>query len=293
MKKILLVCLLLFSMAFAQPEVVKVGTYILNVGKYNIEEGSYTADFYLWFKWNGSIKPDTFEFMNGKPEHVELDIEEPGYLFYRVYGEFYETANLKNYPVDTQTLTIKVEDSVHTTDEVVYVPDDAEIGIDNELNVLGWDLKNSTYYVTGSYYPNWDENYSRYVHSITIARPESTLWKTLLPFFFIILSAWACFFLPLHKLGEKLALGGTALLSSVVFHLYLTEQIPPVGYVVLADEIAISMYAMLVFTIMAFIAVESLVIKKEMEKARKLNNWFKVISILVPVFVFALISLVS
>ena len=67
-------------------------------------------------------------------------IEEPGYLFYRVRGDFHKNADLRNYPLDKQTIEIKIEDGVLTTEDMVYVLDEEASGIDDEVEILGWDL---------------------------------------------------------------------------------------------------------------------------------------------------------
>ncbi|HNE30394.1 MAG TPA: hypothetical protein PLW66_14560, partial [Saprospiraceae bacterium] len=63
----LLICLalcLLPLMAPAQAQQVRVGMYLMNLYDLNMDEHSFYADFYIWFKWKGPIDPTNFEFVN-------------------------------------------------------------------------------------------------------------------------------------------------------------------------------------------------------------------------------------
>lgn len=284
-----LALILLAPGAQAAPEEVKAGTYILNIGKYNIEEGSYFADFYLWFEWEGQADPAGFELMNGMVVDKKLMINETGYLFYRIRADMHTSPDLRDYPRDSQTVSIDIEDGVYTTQELAYVPDTEASGIAEGLEVLGWDIRSSEVGVSESHYPNWDETYSRYTHKLVISRPASAILGIVVPMIFIAITAWLCFFLPLHKLGEKMALGGTALLSAVALHIYITATKPPIGYLTLADKYAIALYAFLVAVLISMAIVEKHVGRRDTGKAKRLNGAFTIVSLAVPVLAFLLL----
>ncbi|GEM_PF-2494885 len=53
-----------YGFAHAQPEQVRTGIYLANLYGLNMEEHSFYADFYIWFKWRGDIDPTHIEFVN-------------------------------------------------------------------------------------------------------------------------------------------------------------------------------------------------------------------------------------
>ncbi len=58
-------CLLLSSPATAAPpQQARVGVYLMNLYDLNMDEHSFYADFYIWFKWKGDIDPTEIEFVN-------------------------------------------------------------------------------------------------------------------------------------------------------------------------------------------------------------------------------------
>jgi len=296
MKKLLIftliISLFLISPTLAAEE-VEIGTYIINIGEYEIVKGSYVVDLYLWLRWNDTdIDPTNFEFMNGRAGHKELVIDEPCYKFYRIEAHLYEGANLKNYPLDSQPIKIEIEDKILTTEEIVYVVDTEEVGISPELSILDWDLGKSSNYVKIVTYENWEEDYYRYVHEIEIIRPISAMVKVLTPLLFVALTAWVCFFFPLNKLGEKLAVAGTALLSAVAFHIYLSDALPEIGYLTMADKFVISLYALLVFTIIGIVAVARHLDNDNHKQAEKTNKKYLMYSLVVPIITFLILLLI-
>src|ERR1700730_1368338 len=92
----------LFSPVHAEtrpPIDVTVGAYVLNLSDFNVGQGTFLADFYLWFSWQGNWSsssstatplPSDFELMNGavtKVTLIESDQNLSGgyhYLIYRI-----------------------------------------------------------------------------------------------------------------------------------------------------------------------------------------------------------------
>src|SRR5688572_15771948 len=47
------------------PQAVVVGLYLIQVADIDIKSNTFLADFYLWFRWRGTIDPtQTFELVN-------------------------------------------------------------------------------------------------------------------------------------------------------------------------------------------------------------------------------------
>ncbi|CAN5872421.1 hypothetical protein BH10CHL1_BH10CHL1_30800 [soil metagenome] len=110
---------------------VIVGVYPLSVYNLDIETSTYYVNGYIWFRWKGDIDPTlTFEFKNGvekwgmtqtnvfeSPEKME---DGSLYQVMRVEGRFVQPFSLVNFPLDQQQLTLMVEDTTYTSDQLVY-----------------------------------------------------------------------------------------------------------------------------------------------------------------------------
>jgi len=85
----------------ASAQEVHVGLYILNLGKFDISTGSFTADFYMSMKCPGGCPPDSFEFINGRASSIDKMIDEPNEKFYRIQANLNSPIDLKMFPFDS------------------------------------------------------------------------------------------------------------------------------------------------------------------------------------------------
>jgi hypothetical protein len=147
------------------PRQVAVGVYVNDIGTFDLTTGSFDADFYIWFRWQGnwtvgndnatvqseeaiaraaptgsdsslaeSALPYHFEFMNSEGPTRSLIAAQPHYngtsynfLQYRVRGLFHVPVELNEYPLDEQTLSVQMEDSFYANTTLVYVPDSGSV----------------------------------------------------------------------------------------------------------------------------------------------------------------------
>lgn len=282
--------LLLLPGASAKPEEVKVGIYVLNLGEYDISIGTYTADFYLWFEWNGSKAPTNFELMNGRIAEKKLLYNETGYLFYRIHADLFEKVDVKDYPLDRQKLTIKIEDELLDDTQIKYAPANNESGFSDDMGLVGWEITGAKAEVKGNYYKVFGDNYSRYTYSIEIKRPATGYYRMIIPILFIAFSTWLCFFIPLPKLDEKLILGGGTLISAIAFHIYLTQPLPTVGYLTLADKYMMALYALIIPVLVSMIIVDRLIHGQRHEAAARINNTYALLSLFMPIVTFLVLN---
>ena len=136
------------------PQIVKVGTYIQDLSNVDLKSGTFRADFYLWFVWEGDeLDPSvTYEFTNairgelsavatgvdeaGKPEPDELDDGRKIQIFH-VQGRFTEAFDVDEYPLDDQDLVISIEDS-ESDDSTLRYEIDAGTAVRPDLSIIGW-----------------------------------------------------------------------------------------------------------------------------------------------------------
>ncbi len=225
------------------PAEIKIGIYLLNLGKFDIATGSFTADFYLSLKCESVCPQQDFEFMNGRASSLEKIIDEPNEKFYRIQANLVSPIDLKKFPFDEQKLEIILEDKKKTTEELNYLPNLEESGIDDSITFVGWNLEEWKAETRIHNYKIYGEDYSQYVFTIPISRITiSAIFKTFLPIFFIILVMLSSFVLDPDKITTRLAMVGSALVASVMFHVSLANQIPPVSYLTFIDKIMVLTY---------------------------------------------------
>lgn len=250
---------------------VVAGVYLVNVPKFELSSGSYEVDFYLWFSWSGN-KTINYEFMNGRASSIDIIEKREGFLDIRVRGTFLKSPNFKDYPFDRHRLTIEIEDKSLTLEDLVFVPDEGESGVDSEINISGWNMEGWKVESVEHEYPG-NLTFSRLVFSFTIGRSTlSSILKSVVPISIITCIAMLAFFVSPSNYGQRISLGVTTLMAAVANHLALTSQIPPIGYLTVADKIMITAYAMFLYSLMVSVMAMRLVDQKKTESAIKLNR---------------------
>lgn len=273
MKKLLLLIFLLFLISPVYAKEVNVELYILNLGKFDVATGAFTADFYLDMYCDGKCTTGDFEFMNGRAASVDKIIDDPNQKFYRVQANLNSPVDLRDFPFDKQKMQIIIEDKQATIDEVKYVAKKETSGIDDSIAFTGWNIDGWDAEVKDHYYKVYDSTYSQFVFNINISRIALNAFiKTFLPVFFILLVVLFSFLLDPDKIATRLGMAGSSLVASVMFHISISNQIPPVGYLTFADKFMILTYFILLLSFVLNITMLELQEKKKVELVEKIHR---------------------
>ena len=277
MKKILLLLIIFLLTAITTRTVlaqdVGVGIYVINLGKFDIATGSFTADFYLSMNCNSVCISEDFEFMNGRATSVDKIINKPNEKFYRIQANLNSPINLKRFPFDTQRMQILIEDKIHPVNEIRYVPMKKESGIDSSIVFTGWNIDEWEAVTNQHEYGVYDEVYSQYIFNINISRiVVNSFIKTFLPIIFIVLVALFTFLLDPDKIAIRLTLLSSSLISAVMFNISITNQIPPVGYLTFADKFMMLTYFILLVSFVITVVLLQLFEMKKNELVERLHR---------------------
>ena len=296
MKKLifLLAFILLLTPLVAAQEEVQVGLYLLNLGKFDISTGSFTADFYLSMECENECSPENFEFMNGRASTIEKIIDEPNSKFYRIQANLNSQIDLKRFPFDSQQLEIILEDKEKTNDELVYVANMDQSGIDDSIAFSGWNLDGWNAEVSEHTYSVYDETYSQYIYSINISRIFfNAFLKTFLPVIFTLLVILCSFLIDTDKITTRLAMASSSLVAAVMFHVSISNQIPPVGYLTFADKFMILTYFVLLFTFTLNILILELQEQKKNDLAERIHRRTEYSTFIVVPIIYLLLFIIS
>jgi branched-chain amino acid transport system substrate-binding protein len=259
--------------------IVYVGMDLNSVNNIDESKSSYILDFYLWFRYQGSIPIDQIEFTNhsgtsdtklslGKPIE-EGSQDKINYKIYRVQGEFSEIFNFKRYPFDQQVLKMKFRHENMNRNQLIYVVDlvgmrgaksDKTIEKAKRTgafdNVSSWifnkidffqstNIENSTFGHRYLIDTDSDIRYSQFTSSIEATRDvRSFAIKNLLPLLFFMIISYLLMFLPFDAISIEAVSG--LLLAVVFYHLSLTDKLPKsIGYTVLLDYAFYAVYFLL------------------------------------------------
>lgn len=271
------------ALGLAKPAQVRVGVYVLNLGRFDLASGSYTVDFYLSLRSDRPVPMDEFEFMNGRAATVDRLIDTPTEKFFRIQANLSQNLDLRRYPFDEHLLTIEIEDKRRTVDDLVYVVDKDLSGLDPGVIVVGWKLVGWEAQVTSHEYEVYGESFSRFAFGLRIQRVFlNAVIKSFLPIACMVLVGFLSLLLAPDKVTTRLTLNISTLLGAVMFHVNLTNSIPPVGYLTLADRVMIATYVNLFLILLSGVAILRWA-EREDRKAQAVRLYHQALGILPPV----------
>jgi hypothetical protein len=253
-----LLALLCGGQAGAQPaQQVATGAYVSKIQDLNFRENKYSLDFYLWFRWKAEgplvdYKPlDSFELVNGKIENkssvVEKKIGDMNYASVRVSATMSETWELAQFPFDSHTVTVKIEDSTYTTQDLVFVADKSNSGLGDEIDMSGWTASNFVTDVqTKVYRTNYGDTslptdassqYSRFMFSIDIDRSsQGSAVKLLSTVLLATAVAFVAFLVKPSDLDARFGMGVGSLFAVAASAFISASLVPDSGAMTMADK---------------------------------------------------------
>lgn len=296
------VCLLLLLGYFfpaplpAQPVIVDIGMYIVDVAHLDVKESEFYADLYIWFKAPASSTwtPANIEFMNGAIENATpmvktLDASGKNLWSQRIKGRFRGHFRLHSYPFDAQMLPITIEDSELQNTALVFRPDSDSSGdfktwIEPEMNVPDWERNGATCTVDIHDYKSdfgqatrQTSAYSRLTFKLYLKRlfmPH--LIKFILPLIIIAGMAYMVFFINASEFETQCGICVTALLSAVALHIAQADALPAVGYLVMSDKIFILFYVVIFSALVQTVVNNNYAKRRRFDMAIYLDKLFRV-----------------
>jgi len=152
MRQLLLVLLLIAGSlpAWAQPDTVRVGAYIISVHDINFREKEFTVRFWLWFQY---ANPD-FDFSkqldipNAKsidpPEMIVDSLNGKAWVIMKMKCTMKQSWSVHDFPFDKQHLKVQIENTLFDNRSLIFVPDVKGSQFDNKEAIDGWDITNFT-----------------------------------------------------------------------------------------------------------------------------------------------------
>lgn len=298
-----------------RPQKVYSGIYLMNLYDLNINEYSFYADFYLWFKWKGELDPMNIEFVNalekwGFTQTMFYDTAKvlpDGYSYngMRIEGRFYNSFLLNHFPLDHHNLEIRVENVDYPQDSLEFVPDSSNSLFRPDFLIPGWQIEGAGMKNHSNFYQtNFGEtgvkndSYSNFTFHLTIGRPISYfLLKLLLPLLIVLAASLGGLIIHPQYIDARVSLPIGGLLSCVFLQQSYSSALPDVGYMVLMDKIYLLAYMLIGAVMLRVIAIgnktawgKSEITRKLCGADRRLAGWFFA-AFLLGSFVFVLIAL--
>lgn len=235
---------------YGTPAKVRVGFLLANVRDYDIQKGTFEADFFVTLTSDKPMPPMDLIFTNGKMDSKEVMADKPTWKMYRYLGTFSSPADLHDYPFDTQSLVMEVEDDDNGIDQIRLIPDEEHTNLDIGFDVPGWETAFIQARVNTHNFPDRFDNddlyYTRYQFVLGLRRyGTSAIFTVFVPAFVIVLISLTGLWITRDELEVRSNATTPMLAAAVLFHYALIQSLPATAYLTRADKLMLSVYVIL------------------------------------------------
>lgn len=278
---------------FLKQEVVYAGIDINKLSRVDQSKSSFTADFYLWMRYNGNSDALAIEFPSGVANSVHQDlplfdskiptragtINGLNYRLYHIRGEFKSNYDFHDYPFDRQKLKIYFQNTRVPSECLIYVIDMFGLKLPNTnleeekkpyQSLQLWRFEDiqyaeETFKSTSTrgnprlFNSNTRVDYSGLSATITLQRRSTVfLLKTLLPLALLVLVLYGTLFFSENMAKERLTVAIAALLSSAILLTAINSQLSDTGYTIAIEYGFYIFLSLCLFCILIGLVVEHL-----------------------------------
>ncbi|MBF0213731.1 MAG: hypothetical protein HQM00_09240 [Magnetococcales bacterium] len=260
---------------------VKIGTYIDNIDTLSIKDSTWSANFYLWFRWNGAKELDPgskFVIVDGTITKKDLLEEYHGadqthYMKYRVAAKFLKFFDTTRVPIENHMLNIFIEDGARDGTKLRYVAD-SNANVSSRVKIPGFTLiKNSNAVKPHTYKSSYGDprradndkkTFTQYVVGIEIQRSGVGVYaKIFVSLFAALALALSNFFVKPSDVGPRFSLPSAAFFGAVANSYVANSILPPSGSFGLVDYVAGFGMATIFLTIALSLISNYIFVKKD------------------------------
>ena len=232
---------------------VYVGIYIDSIDTMSIKDSSWSATFFLWFRWQGDKNLDPAQNAQlvdarvEKKEVLQRSTNESGmnYQRVRITARMFKSFNTVRVPLDDHLLTLAIEDGANDVTKLRYIAD-KESNFSSRVRIAGYDVtsfktvvKNHTYRSNyGDPNDGARKTFTEFTCGVKIARSSLGLYIKLLLALFAGITLTICsFFIRPPDAGARFSLPTASYFGAVANSYTISSTLPSTGQFGLIDYV--------------------------------------------------------
>lgn len=282
-----------------QPVKVKLSIFVLDLDGIDNVNQTFQANLFFIANWNDSrlahsgteevsrpldeVWNPRLQILNQQrtvktfPDVVKIDPQGNVTYRQRLWGNFSQPLELRNFPFDKQQLEISIIASGHTPEDVVIVAhSEKSSGIGENLSIPDWKVVDwkaePITFKPGSELIN---ALSGFTFSFTVKRQYLFFMaKVIIPLILIMAMSWVVFWMdPKDGGSSQIGISVTAMLTLIAYTFSISSNLPKVAYLTRLDLFVLAS-TVLVFLALAEVTVASYQVRcGRVELARKIDRW--------------------
>lgn len=248
---------------FRQYRVVYIGVNVNDISNIDVQNQTFDADFFLWFRYQGDQDAEDIFFINAADPDTALpdpidrtEVDDEHFVMFRIDSTFSQPMDFRLYPWDRHTLNLGLQNVILSEDDVVYVPDQSNLretqaerlssGVDvtRPFNQAPSWVASRVFFTqdtatTRGTVPDprtgAPELRSASTYNVQMAFQRdlrSFLIKNLLPLALLALVTYISLFFSPENAGTRIGFSITAILTTSVLLQSISGNLPDIGYTV-------------------------------------------------------------
>lgn len=267
---IALACLTSSPLTASELPRVYVGVYLHDVSTFDQKNGVFDVDADVWAKWRGDFDPDRIGIANGgRVEMKAISLQSDGTWHsakWRLRGTLRGEFPLHRFPFDEQTIAVVLE---LPEDEGQLVPDLAGSGMEDSFSVTDWHYEPEFHPAVSSdifrsdlgnlAFEGREATVNRVGFEVVLKRPiRPVILKLFLPLAIVALIVLASLFVHPESTQPRVTMSVTGLVAAFAFQFSVSDVLPEVAYITLADALFIIVYTISVVCVVAAVLAQQL-----------------------------------
>ena len=297
---------------------VYTGIKVNEISELNISQSSFTADFYVWFRYHGEFDDTDIRFVNaltpvslGYPIADKETANGATIRAYHVKAAFRNRFDFHRFPFDPQTLTIRFCHAQLLKKNMIYVPDesgmssealsvtDGAMGETRLKPLSGWKISGTEYRQdifsdSSAQAPDSEQvppAYSQFDAEIHIKRQGLyTAVGAFLPLIALLINLYLIYFMPWEWRGLRIIVIITVLMTTLFCHQKLRAEVPA-DYTILAEYAFFTVYGLVMMSVAVLLLLFLFRKQGNAGKAKQILRAGKVIYLLITATGLLLMSL--
>ena len=226
------------------------------------------------------------------PGAVEISPDGEVVLRQKVWGRFSQPLDLRDFPLDKQTLSIHIAAAGLLEREVKMVPLEEGNDISGiagtfsipDFEVVSWKAGTAPYVPTEG-----DVGTAGFEMQIEVRRRVPYfVTKVILPLCLIVIMSWVPRWIDPEQIGTNIGISATSFLTLVAYLFAINLLLPPVSYITRIDRFILLSTLMVFGSLMQTVATTSLVRKQKGILAERIDWWSRVIYPIILVIVLGI-----
>jgi Neurotransmitter-gated ion-channel ligand binding domain/Neurotransmitter-gated ion-channel transmembrane region len=277
------------------PTVIEVQVGLIDLFAIDSSREQFTANIGVWASWhdprlaNNESKPillDPDEVWHPELQFIDqqrvyhalapsIRVHPDGTVVqrFRLWGDFTQSLDLRNFPLDTQTIEIQLVAAGLTPDLVKFVESsERPSGVSDKLTISDWRYRDfrlafSDYFV----FEGLPTLASFSLHVGLERHLGYYILKIVMPLTLIICMSFLAFWVSLDAASTRYSIAITSMLTIIAYRFMIGGLLPKISYMTRLDSFVLLSTVMVFLTVLAVVIIGALN-EEQHERALKLNK---------------------